>query len=105
MAADEHAMSARLAEVQQALAASQADLTRVERKRDVMREMWAEDVRRLRHELDEAKATARRWSDRYTEACRAGLAIQAELATARQELERLRNDSPPTRAGSREETL
>jgi chromosome segregation ATPase len=47
-------------------------------------------LRRVEQELDDWKAAAKSWSDRYAEACRAGHVLQAELASARAELQRMR---------------
>ena len=86
-------------QLQHALAASQADLTRAERERDLANDLTDKIASELRLVTRERDSLARRCAVRFQEA----QALSAELATARQELDRLRNDSPPGRAGSRKD--
>lgn len=96
--------SAQLRETRQALAASQADLSRMERERDELTAKWEREFERVTAERDNAKAAARRWHERFNEAdeseekalerwraeVRRRDLARAELASARQELEQLR---------------
>lgn len=79
--------SAQLRETQSALAASQADLTRVERERDQANELTDKIAAELRLITRERDSLARRCAVRFEET----QALKAELASARAELEQLRN--------------
>lgn len=110
MASDDPTLptSAQLRQTQAALAASQQDLTTARAAIDnveTYRKIAAEQCDRAEAERDDAKATARRWRDRFNEANEAEEAAleqagryrhrldlaRAELSSARQELDTYRD--------------